>query len=292
MRAALLSYDDVLPDAAVRFREAAHALGIDLVEVPPHELQVVVGPASSVLWREAPLDVDAVLHRTVSHHLDLVGLALQVLEHDGVAVLNPLERAIVSRDKGRTLAALAAAGIPVVPTIVAEESPLEPAARLGDQPAWVVKPARASQGLDVRLVEDEQAAARAAEVCHPLGPWLVQPYVEGQDLRTFVVGGRCMPVMRRVPGPGEWRANLRLGGTGETVDGGLAAAASEAAAAAVAELGLDYAAVDLFASEGPGGTAAVVSEVDAWGGFVHLERTTGADVAAEILRLTREVSGA
>jgi ribosomal protein S6--L-glutamate ligase len=292
MRAALLSYDDVLPDAAARFREAAQCLGVDLVEVPPHELQVVVGPASSVLWRGAPLDVDAVLHRTVSHHLALVGLALQVLEHDGVAVLNPLERAVVSRDKGRTLATLAAAGIPVVPTIVAEESSVDAPEHLGEQPAWVVKPARGSQGLDVRLLDDDAAASGAAALHHELGPWLVQPFVEAMDLRTFVVGGRCMPVVRRVPAAGEWRANLRLGGTAEAVGGALAGAAAETAVAAVAEFGLDYAAVDLFASDGAQGPAVVVSEVDAWGGFVHLERTTGADVASEILGLAREVSGA
>ncbi len=292
MRAALLSYDDVLPDAAARFREAAQGLGIDLVEVPPHELQVVVGPASSVVWRDAPLDVDAVLHRTVSHHLELVGLALQVLERDGVAVLNPFERAVVSRDKGRTLATLAAAGIPVVPTLVAEESAVDAAERLGPQPAWVVKPARGSQGVDVRLIEDDEAVARAAELHHELGPWLVQPFVEAQDLRTFVVGGRCQPVIRRVPAAGEWRGNLRLGGTAEPVDGPLAEAAQETAVAAVAELGLDYAAVDLFASDGAAGLAGVVSEIDAWGGFVHLERWTGADVASEVLGLAREVSGA
>ncbi|MCW2778431.1 MAG: Ribosomal protein modification protein [Frankiales bacterium] len=286
MRVVLLSYAEVLPDALASWRRAAAARPVELVEVEPHLLRLHLPDraAPRVLVGSDVLRADAVVHRTVQPYRSLVQPVLEVLAAQGTVVLNDVGRALLSRSKVRTLLRLAELGLPTVPT-TAVAGPLS-ALDVRDLGAdLVLKPSSGAQGRDVRRIP-----ARELGDGREPGPWsasdgptLVQPLVRSPfDLRAYVVGGTCVALGQRWHAPGDWRCNVALGGTVTPVDDDvLRARAEQLAVAAVDGLGLDHAAVDLLVDDGQ----PLLSEVDAWGGFVGLEGGLGVDVAGRVLDL-------
>jgi glutathione synthase/RimK-type ligase-like ATP-grasp enzyme len=276
---ALLSYATVKPGNLHLLRSAAGELDVTLLEVPPHEVRVRLSDRAQVLWQDRPLHADVVLHRTVQRHLPMVLPVLDLLASQGVPVLNDPAAAVRSRNKLHTLLALHAAGLPVPPT----EALILPA-----PPAWrpaaevvVSKPALGVGGEQVRAHE----AGTLPEHDPALGPLLVQPAVGlGTDYRAYVVDGGCVAAARRTAAPGEFRANASLGATVQHIeDPELAREVARLSVAAVEALGLDHAAVDLL--RGPGTGELLLSEVDAWGGFEHLQRALDVPVARAVLAL-------
>lgn len=291
VRVALLSYAEVLPAGLRSMRSAAQRSGeVELLEIEPHTLQVVVSVEPRVQVAGVDLDAEVILHRTVYPYRHLVAPALDVLARQGRVVLNDAAAAIASRDKLRTLLALSNAGLPTVPTMgvaaVPSSEHLGAIHAQGPRPMrFVLKPALGAQGRGVvRAGIDDLVGARDWTYAPDLGATLVQPELPSSfDVRAFVVGTWCAVAERR-PAAGEWRSNLSLGGSAATVsDPGRRREAETLALAAVAALGLDYGAVDLLQS--PSGL--LLSEVDAWGGFTGVEEATGSDVAGEILSLAR-----
>ncbi len=109
---------------------------------------------------------------------------------------------------------------------------------------------------------------------------LVQEFVKeakGSDVRCLVVGGRVVAAMLRQAAPGDFRSNLHRGGTAEVAK--LTLKERRTAVKAAKALGLNVAGVDLLRSDrGP-----VVLEVNSSPGLEGIERTTGVDVASEII---------
>lgn len=279
-RVGLLSYATVRPDNLRLLRESADDLDVELLEVEPHALVVRVDGAVRVEWEGEPLDgsvVDVVLHRTVQRHLNLVVPALQALSAAGTPVVNDPAAAVTSRNKLATLALLAVAGLPVAPTwagFAAPRSPPWPAAVL------VAKPSLGVRGEDVRLVQTSALAGHWREESL-LGPTLLQPVIgPGRDCRAYVVDGRCVAAARRRSTSDDFRSNASLGADVEPLEPAQEAAVAGLAERAVAALGLDVAAVDLLEDD-EGGLH--LSEVDAWGGFAHLQQALGVPVARHVL---------
>lgn len=154
---------------------------------------------------------------------------------------------------------LAAAGVPVVPTEVAE-TPEQLAALVSREGRWVVKPAVGAGGVGVRLIDDGIGPTDGA------GPWVVQPYAasvaEEGEVSVFVIDGEPVAQVAKRPAAGEIRVHERYGGSSVPVP--LAeeatAPALTACAAAADILGADlvYARVDLLRLAG----RVVVSEVE------------------------------
>jgi glutathione synthase/RimK-type ligase-like ATP-grasp enzyme len=276
---AVLSYATVKPGNLHLLRAAAAELDLTLLEVPPHELRVRLTGQAQVMWQHRPLQAHVVLHRTVQRHLPMVLPVLDLLAAQGVPVLNDPAAAVRSRNKLHTLLALHAAGLPVPPT----EALILPA-----PPAWrpaaevvVSKPALGVGGEQVRAHE----AGALPEHDAALGPLLVQPAVGlGTDYRAYIVDGECVAAARRTATAGEFRANASLGATVESIeDPGLAREVARLSVAAVGVMRLDHAAVDLLRDPATG--ELLLSEVDAWGGFEHLQRALDVPVARAVLAL-------
>ena len=286
MRVCVLSYPDVLPAGLLALRAAARRdADVELVEVEPHALQLVLHGRPRVHVGGGELTADVVLHRTVYPYRHLVVPALEVLAGRGSVVLNEPHAALLSRDKVRTLLALSRAGLPTVPTVAVAAQPSAGELDVLGSDEVVVKPALGAQGRGVVRTPLRGLAEVSTWVHDPaLGATLVQPLLDAHDLRAYVIGTRCW-VAQRWPGPGEWRSNLALGGTATPVhDGGLRREAETTAVAAVAALGLDHAAVDLLATR----SGLLLSEVDAWGGSAGVAAALGADLATELLALGRQ----
>lgn len=286
-RVGLLSYTTVRPDNLQLLRESADELGLELVEVEPHALALRVdGDGATVLWQDAPLDVDVVLHRTVQRHLGLVVPVLEALTAAGTPVLNQPAAAVTSRNKLATYRLLAAAGIPVPPTWAGWSAPRRPPF---PDAVLVAKPSLGVRGEGVRAVQASALAAHWQDESL-LGPTLVQPLVgPGHDVRAVVVGGRCVAAARRRSASDDFRANASLGAAVEPLPVELQERAAPLAEAAVAVVGLDVAAVDLLEHDGGG---LLVNEVDAWGGFAHLQRALGVPIAMHVLELAVRRAGA
>jgi glutathione synthase/RimK-type ligase-like ATP-grasp enzyme len=155
------------------------------------------------------------------------------------------------------LVELAAAGVPVVPTLSVEGEEDLPAAiaTLADQHpgAVVVKPRVGAGGRGVVVFDMEEGGPPDLDESRlGPGPWVIQPLVESVrtegETTVFVLDGRVVSQARKVPAAGEIRVHEVHGGRTEAV-----ALAEEAAtlarrtvAAAQGLLGtrLDYARVD------------------------------------------------
>lgn len=216
----------------------------------------------------------------VIFRMDLLGR----LAARGTPVVNSPRGLEIAIDKYLSLARMAAAGLPVPRTMVAQH----PAAI---QEAWrslgcdcVAKPLFGSRGRGLARITDQESlsplidAAVAAESAGAVA--YLQEFVphDGWDVRILLVGEESVAIRRFAAGA-EWRTNVSLGGRPEAfsppadwVD--LARAASQAVETEIA--GVDI----LPARDG----RVLVLEVNAVPGWRGLEAATGIRVADTIVR--------
>jgi ribosomal protein S6--L-glutamate ligase len=265
-----------------------------VVRWPELAAEIVTTPASTAggtardrFFPAAIADADAVIVRSMPNggleevifRMDLLGRLAAM----GTPVVNPPRALEIAIDKYLSLARLAAAGLPVPRTVVAQT----PAAVLE---AWrslsgdcVAKPLFGSQGRGIVRLAD-QAAVDDLLAASGHGTEATVTYLQefvphaGWDVRVLVVGDRAFTI-RRVAAAGDWRTNVALGGRpepfdppGEWVD--LAARAARA-------VGADVAGVDILpASDG----RLLVLEVNAVPGWRGLESATAANVGDAVVR--------
>lgn len=259
---------------------AAATLGQRSTVVDFRRLSAGVGAGPEPL-----LEFDAVIVRTmppgsleqVVFRMDL----LQQVEARGVPILNTPRALEACVDKYLTTARLAAAGLPVPPTIVCQtaDAALEAFDALGGDVA--VKPLFGSEGRGMLRVSDPELAWRTFRTLERTAVVLYLQQIirhPGWDLRVFVLAGRVLTGMRR-HARGDWRTNVAQGGYGEPAAVGDTEAALALRAAAV--LGTDAAGVDLM--QGPAGEWYVI-EVNAVPGWRALAPVTGVDIATAMLR--------
>ena len=139
------------------------------------------------------------------------------LEICGVRVINSPRALECAVDKYLTTQRLALAGIPVPATIVCENSDtaLEAFEALGRD--VVVKPLFGAEGRGIIRVSDPELARRAFRTLERLGAVLyLQTFVSGPgfDIRVLLLDDQLVGSMKRIPKPGDFRANISQQGTG------------------------------------------------------------------------------
>ena len=215
-----------------------------------------VWDAPAVDWGEA----DVVAARSTwdydSRLEEFLGWASEV----GPALLNGAEVFRWNTDKAY-LVQLHDASLPVVPTVAADRAD-EVRAAVGRFGSSVVKPRVGAGGRGVEIVSDKTAWEPGGDQ----GPWVVQPLVESirhdGETSVFVMGGRPVSQVQKVPSGAEIRVHPEFGGSSRPV--GLTDEAARLAADAVAAVGdrvgaaLVYGRVDMVRHEG----RLVVSEVE------------------------------
>jgi ribosomal protein S6--L-glutamate ligase len=269
---------------AVRWTE----LSAEVQAAQPAEISAGRGLAAERFFPPAIEAADIVIVRgmpgggleEVIFRMDLLGR----LAARGTPVVNSPRGLEIAIDKYLSLARMAAAGLPVPHTMVAQH----PAAI---QEAWrvlggdcVVKPLFGSRGRGLARITDQESLAPlldAAATAESAGAVAyLQEFVphDGWDVRILLVGDESFAI-RRLAAGGEWRTNVSLGGRPEAfsppaewVD--LARAASRAAETEIA--GVDL----LPARDG----RVLVLEVNAVPGWRGLEAATGIPVADTVVR--------
>lgn len=207
-----------------------------------------------VLWDDPSVDWSAALvavRSTWDYHdrlEEFLGWARSVPR-----LMNSAEVFAWNTDKAY-LPDLAAAGVPVVPTIVVEGEEELPEA-IAEFGVAVVKPRVGAGGRGVVIFDGTDGGpADLDESALIMGPWVVQPLVasvrtEG-EYSVFVLGGEPRSMVRKRPAGEEIRVHEEYGGRTEPVARTAEAAGLARSAVIAAEVlvgaRLDYARVDLL----------------------------------------------
>ena len=283
-----------------RIRAVALARGHDVAVVEWRQLGAFVAPALAGAERATSLPepcrtdiflpdaidaADAVLVRgmpagrleEVSLRMDLLGR----LAERGTPVINSPRALETAIDKYLSLARLAAAGIRVPRTIVAQDPD-------GIRRAWetlggdaVVKPLFGSCGRGIERIDSEAlllpllAAAEAQEGAATYLPEFI-PHA-GWDVRILLVGEEAFSIRRR--SATDWRTNLARGGIGEPFEPPQAWV--DLARRTSALLGVEVAGVDLVPDAGGDPLVLEVNAVPGWRG---LASATGLDPTPAVVR--------
>ena len=227
-------------------------------------------------WPDGLPAVDVVLLRSKSHWRNLT--LARWLEGRGACVVNASRVIDTCGDKIATTLALLGAE---VPTLSASVAFTPEGGQLAGQAVGfplVVKPVIGSWGRLIGRVNDADALEMVLDHKESMGgaPHAVsylQGFVQktsGRDIRSFVVGGRCIAAIHRTST--HWKTNTALGAVASRceVDDDLARI-SVAAAVAV---GGGVVAVDLFETD----AGYVVNEVNGTMEFRNSVHTTGVDI--------------
>ena len=154
------------------------------------------------------------------------------------------------------------------------------------KPPFVIKLLEGTQGRGVVLTETYEAAISVIETMKNLeGNILVQEFIkeaDNEDIRAIVVGDKVVAAMKRKAKPGEFRANIHLGGSSTKYN--LTSEEEKTAVTAVKVLGLSVAGVDMIQSN----RGTLVIEVNSSPGLEGIETTSEIDVASEIIKFMED----
>lgn len=172
-------------------------------------------------------------------------------------LVNPPEVLRWNAHKGY-LAELAAAGVPVVPTVlVPHGAPAaeREAALAGHRGEVVVKPAvGAGSSEALRAAASSVEAADHLAALTAAGDALVQPFVDSVTTRgetsVVLVGGAVSHAVRKVPAAGDYRVQVEWGGTDRAVEPTPRELGTARRAVALAPAEVTYARVDLVEVDG------------------------------------------
>lgn len=226
---------------------------------------------------------DCIIPRVGSTSADMVIGILNQLDGRGPVCLNTGAGVALSRDKFRSIQALALAGLPVPRTsMVRHVNQLgQSIEAVGGTPV-IIKLREGTQGVGVIKADSATSTSSIAQAMWALDqPILIQEFIAesaGTDIRAFVVDGKVIGSMQRSARAGDFRSNLHLGGVAERAT--LTREMRDIAIEAAALFGLRVAGVDLLMSNrGP-----LITEVNPSPGLEGIEGITGFDIAKSIIR--------
>ncbi|MFL9838696.1 30S ribosomal protein S6--L-glutamate ligase [Flavobacterium sp. ST-75] len=227
-------------------------------------------------------DFDAIIPR-IRPSMTFYGCALtRHFEALKVYSLNSAAAISQSRDKLFSLQLLLNSGIDI-PTTGFANSPLDTndlIKMVGGSPL-IVKLLEGTQGKGVVLAETKKAAESVINAFKSLNAnILVQEFIKeanGKDIRCFVIDGKVVASIQREALPGEFRANIHLGGTASVIK--ATPEEKRIAIKATKAMGLKVAGVDIIrSSKGP-----LLLEVNSSPGLEGIEGATNKDIAGEMI---------
>lgn len=227
-------------------------------------------------------DFDAVIPR-IRPSMTFYGCALtRHFEALKVFCLNSSSAITQSRDKLYSLQLLLNSGIDI-PTTGFANSPLDTndLIKMVGGPPLIVKLLEGTQGKGVVLAETKKAAESVINAFKSLNAnILVQEFIKeanGKDLRLFVIDGKVVATIQREALPGEFRANIHLGGTASVIK--ATPEEKRIAIKAAKAMNLKVAGVDIIrSSKGP-----LLLEVNSSPGLEGIEGATNRDIAGEMI---------
>lgn len=163
--------------------------------------------------------IDAVIPRYGPYWQRQVHDFLKGLQGRGIRSLNDADAIALARDAPACLQAFADSGLPFPETVSMRDLLSNPdwPQRLPFGFPMLLKRPYSSQGVGVQMLENSAALIRGVKrLLDRQESFLLQEFIAeaaGSDLRLMVVGGKVVAAMQRTARPGEFRANMHLGGT-------------------------------------------------------------------------------
>lgn len=284
MKIAILSRNHSLYSTR-RLIEAAEARGHQADAIDTLRCYMNITSARPTIhYKGGELDhYDAVIPR-IGASITFYGAAVvRQLEMMNVFCVNDSVAITRARDKLRSLQLLSKKGIGLPITGFAHSlDEIKDLIKMVGGPPLVIKFLEGTQGIGVILVETTKAARSVLEAFLGLKVnIMVQEYIKetgGADIRCFVIGGKVVAAMKRqARSPEEFRSNLHRGGFATVVE--ITEEERNMAIRCAQIIGLNVAGVDIIRSaRGP-----LIMEVNASPGLEGIEKTTGIDVAGEMI---------
>jgi len=272
-----------------RLAQAARLRGARVRVLDPVRVEMHLADPPGAYYERKRLPKTDVIVPRIAPSVQAYGLAVvNHFEMLGVPTLNRAAGIAASRNKMRALQLLAAAGVPVPPTVMAANaSELKQLVELVGGLPVLIKLLTPSERPLVMVCESLQSMEAALEAVLSMGHNLVvQRYVRRKrerDLRALVVGEKVIAWVERRPRPGRLLHTLARGAKLKSVR--VPSALDHLAVKAAGVVGLEVAAVDLLeAALGP-----MVFDVNSSPGLKGLENATGKDLALPIVGRAEEL---
>jgi ribosomal protein S6--L-glutamate ligase len=269
-----------------RIIEAGEGRGHEMIFLNIKECYIKLdGDKPEIHYRGGKIlnDLDAVIPR-IRPSITYYGCALtRQFEALKIFCLNDSRSITKSRDKLYSLQAFIHAGV-AIPTTGFANSPLDTddlIKMVGGTPL-IVKLLEGTQGKGVVLAETKKAAESVINAFKSLNAnILVQEFIKeanGKDIRLFVIDNKVVAAIQREALPGEFRANIHLGGTASIIK--PTAEEKKLALKATKAMGLKVAGVDIIRSaKGP-----LLLEVNSSPGLEGIEGATNKDIAGLMIK--------
>ena len=270
--------------STLKLTEAALNAGHTAEILDPFGFYLLVGgTANRITYHGKPVDDFDVIMPRVSRTTAQYGEEVVAhFEWIGTPIINRARPIATARHKFRSLRILAQHGLPIPPSLTVGSTAFleDTVAEIGDYP-FILKPFYGTHGRGIMLLDTPTSLTSTVDaLCDLHHDYVIQPFIPeagGVDIRILVVGGEAIAAMKRSASPGEFRANIHKGASGETVT--LPEAYYHLAIEATAALELEIAGVDLLeTNNGP-----VILEVNPSPGFEELESATGINIASLII---------
>lgn len=290
MKLVVLSRSRSIPSTR-RLVEVAKARGHHVKVLNPLDVELYLdGRRVELLHRRKRVGrVDVVIPR-IAASIATYGLpVLEQFETRGAKILNTARAIGQSRNPARCLQALASRGIAIPATVMARDSKelMAMIGLVGGVPV-LVKLLAGAERRGLMVCESEQSLEAALEAVLGLGHNIVmQEYVKraGRDIRVFVVGGKAVAAVTRVPKAGRLSRTLARFARLDALTPSDEVRTTAEKAAIIC--GLEVCAVDLieFKKSPP-----KVFEVNASPSLPEMELATGVDLAAAIIGRAEEIA--
>lgn len=267
-----------------RLIETIEARGYEALVLDHLKCDIVIEQDNPCIYfqGEKVENVDAVIPRIGASVTFYGASVVRQFEMMNVFAAVESQALVRSRDKLRSLQILARANVGLPKTVFTNYSKevKKIIESVGGAPL-IVKLLEGTQGYGVVLAPTRKAAESIIDAFHSMkARIIVQEFIEeakGADIRAFIVDNKVVGAMKRQGKEGEFRSNLHQGGSGEIIK--LSKNEREVALRAAKAMGLSIAGVDLLQSKrGP-----LVLEVNSSPGLEGIEKSTGKNIAAEII---------
>ncbi len=263
-----------------RLKEEALSLGYDFEVLDLGSFRFFVDESKIDLGSlELILKADLVIVRGIFNDIKPISIVVEYIRNSGIRVFdNNFVQHKYSIDKVSDLLKLALKGVSIPKTFYSRDfSEYEKAACKIGFPV-VVKSTRAGKGFAVFKVDSKEKLAEFIEDAESQGKeaksFLMQEYIDYEhDLRCLVIGDNVF-CMKRIPGPGEFRANFSLGGSVEVFD--IEKEDKELAIDALKTVDMSVVGVDILIDKHG---RRYVLEVNHTAGFVGMEKATSKNIA-------------
>ncbi len=263
-----------------RLKEESLSLGYDFEIFDLGDFRFFVDESKINLGRlEEVAKADLVIVRGIFNNIKPISVVVEYLRSLGVKVFdNNFVQHKYSIDKVSDLLKLALKGISIPKTFYSRNfSDYKKAAEEIGFPV-VVKLVRAGKGYSVFKIDSKEKLSEFIEDAESQGKeaksYLMQEFIDYEhDLRCLVIGNNVF-CMRRIPSPGEFRANFSLGGSVEVFN--ISKDDEKLAIDALKTVDMSVGGVDILIGKDGG---RYILEVNHTAGFVGMEKATGKNIA-------------